>query len=155
MVLELSEHTIETYDDFDVAGVAHRGSDVDTAELWAALDDYAEDLGDDVVSERRYGVIYDFDERNEEFTYVAGYEVDSADDVPPEMTVVEIPEGEYAVFSLRGVAVDEMVEEIDERMLGDSEYEVTDGAIVQRFGPAEDPTDPDAPFELVVPVEGE
>lgn len=155
MALELSEHTIETYDDFDVAGVAHRGPDVDAAELWAALDDYADDFDEAVVSERRFGVIYDFDERNEEFTYVAGYEVESADDLSPELTVVEIPEGEYAVFSLRGVGLDEMVQEIDERMLADSDYEVTDGAIVQRFDRAEDPTDPDAPFELVVPVEEE
>lgn len=155
MALELSEYAIETYEDFDVAGVAHRGSDVDEAELWAALDDYADEFDETVVSGERYGVLYDVDEAAGEFTYVAGYEVESIDDLPPDLTVVEIPAGEYAVFSLRGAEVGELVEGIDERLLADSGYGAADGAVVRRFARGEDPTDPDAASELIVPVEEE
>lgn len=149
MTVELSEHTIETYDDFTVAGVAHRGADVDAAELWAALDDFEFAAH----SDERYGVLYDFD--GEEFTYVAGVGVESADDLPRELTVVEIPEGRYAVFPMRGMELDDVVGELDDGVFADSDRRRGEGAVVQRYDVDADPRSPDVASELIVPVEGE
>lgn len=155
MALELSEYTIEPSDSFVVAGVAERGTDVDPEELWGALDDYVDDIDDATETGERYGVLFEFDESAEEFTYVVGYEVESTDGLPPELTAVEIPEASYAVFSPRDLVLDELVDELDEGLLSDADHERAEGPVFQRFDATEDPFTHESSFELFVPVDDE
>lgn len=174
-MLDLDGHQTETIEEFVVAGVAERGTDIDATGLWNALeefedefdddyrreydrdyDDRGDDYDDDLDSFRsKYGVLFEFDEKSDEVTYVAGHAVESTDGLPPELTGVEIPEGSYAVFSVRGLDVGEIVDEMGDALLSDAEYDRIEGPIVQRYSPAEDPTDADAPSELWIPVEDE
>ncbi|MFC7140864.1 GyrI-like domain-containing protein [Halosimplex aquaticum] len=155
MVLDTEETETERHGNFLVAGVAHRGTDVDEAALWASLDDYADDLEDAAISDDYYAVMYDVDTDSGEFTYVAGREVDSADDLSPELTAVEIPQATYAVLRPDYETVDEMVvqiheEELDSRDDGDGVH----SPIFERYGADSDPTTV-ADREIYVPVRDE
>lgn len=136
---------------FTVAGVARSGSDVDVDAVWTALVRHAEDLAPEAVGEDRYGVLYDTDPGDDEFTYLAGKRVESTDDVPPEMTAVHVPEAVYTVFAPTDGSVNAVVEGIEDAEFGDAEQ--VNGPMFERYGPDEDPTDPNTALELYVPVE--
>lgn len=142
----------ERHGDFLVAGVAHRGTDVDESALWRELDDYEDDLRDAAVGDDRFAVMFDVDQDSGEFTYVAGREVGSADDLSPELTVVEIPDAIYAVFEAEAETVDEMVARIHEEELHhDDADDSVNSPVFERFGTGERPTE-GAHREIYVPV---
>lgn len=155
MGLERTEPQTEAHGGFTVAGVAHRGTDFDQAALWRSLDDYADDLDDVTVGNARYGVLFDLDENSGEFTYVAGVEVESNPDLPPELTVVEIPEATYAVYAATADTVAEVVAEMRDGHVGESDRDTVPGPLFERYDPDENPADPHAPLEFCVPVHAE
>ncbi|WP_436925353.1 GyrI-like domain-containing protein [Halosimplex amylolyticum] len=150
MVLDTHESETERHGNFLVAGVGHRGTEVDEAALWASLDDYAEDLEEHAVGTDHYAVMFDVDADSGEFTYVAGREVDSADDLSPELTVVEIPQATYAVLRPEYETVDEMVLTIHEEDL-DYDDEDVHTPIFERYETRHDPSTV-SDREIYVPV---
>ncbi|MFB6141635.1 MAG: GyrI-like domain-containing protein [Halosimplex sp.] len=152
MVLDTEDPETERLGNFLVAGVAHTGADVDEAALWDSLDDYADDLDGTAISDDYYAVMFDVDPDSGEFTYVAGREVDDADDLPPELTVVEIPQATYAVLEPDHESVEEMVVEIHEEDLDyDDDNDDVHAPIFERYDTGFDPTDV-ADREIYVPV---
>ncbi|WP_415379575.1 GyrI-like domain-containing protein [Halosimplex sp. TS25] len=152
MVLDTHESETERHGDFLIAGVAHRGTEVDESALWASLDDYADDLDAHAVGTDYYSVMFDVDADSGEFTYVAGREVDSADDLSPELTVVEIPEATYAVLQPDYESIDEMILQIHEEDLDHTDDD--DGVrnpIFERYETRRDPST-HADREIYVPV---
>ena len=155
MVLETHEPRSETDGGFTIAGVAKRDTDVNTRELWSSLDEYAEHLGEHTVSDEPYGVIYDIDERNGVFTYVAGYRVDSTDGLSPELTVVDVPETTYAVFETTVDAIDDVVVDIHEGEFGNVDHDREVGVLVQRYESTASPSLGETDVEFLVPLEAE
>ncbi|WP_436908234.1 GyrI-like domain-containing protein [Halosimplex marinum] len=155
MVLDTDEPETERHGDFTVAGVAHRGTDVDEAALWDSIDDYADDLDDAAVGTDRYAVMFDVDADSGEFTYVAGREVADTSDLSPELTAVEIPQAAYAVLEPDHESVEEMVREIHEEELRDDDRgDDVHAPVFERYDSDRDPTTV-ADREIYVPVRDE
>ena len=152
MVLESHETRTETFGDFIVAGVAHRGTAVDRDALWAEFERMTDDLGGKTIGRNRYGVYFDIDEDDGEFTYVAGVPVDSVDDLPPEMTNVEIPEATYAVFSTDVDAVDEVTVDIHNQEFGNVDHDHEVGVLVEQYETDVNPAHRDTALEFYVPL---
>ncbi|WP_135364777.1 GyrI-like domain-containing protein [Halosimplex halophilum] len=153
MVLDTDEPETERHGDFTVAGVAHRGTDVDEAALWDSIDDYADDLNDAAVGTDRYAVMFDVDADSGEFTYVAGREVEDTDDLSAELTAVEIPQATYAVLRPDHESVEEMVREIHAEELRDDDRDDDEvhAPVFERYESDRDPTTV-ADREIYVPV---
>ncbi|QLH80814.1 GyrI-like domain-containing protein [Halosimplex pelagicum] len=150
MVLDTEEPETERHGNFTVAGVAHRGTDVDEAALWDSIDDYADDLGDAAIGTDRYAVMFDVDADSGEFTYVAGREVEDTDDLSAELTAVEIPQATYAVLEPEYESVEEMVREIHTEEL-DGDRDEVHAPVFERYDSDRDPTTT-ADREIYVPV---
>ncbi|WP_459193510.1 GyrI-like domain-containing protein [Halosimplex sp. J119] len=152
MVLDTADTETERHGNFLVAGVAHRGKDVDESALWASLDDYADELEAAAIGTDYYAVMFDVDADSGEFTYVAGREVDSADDLSAELTAVEIPHATYAVLRPEYETVDEMVTTIHREELDyDDDSDDVHAPIFERYESGRDPTTV-ADREIYVPV---
>lgn len=155
MVLESHEPRTETYGDFMVAGVAHSGNELDKTALWADLEEHEEDLEGNVVDDDYYGVYYDIDEDEGTFTYVAGVRVDSKDGLPPELTVVDVPETTWAVFATTGEALEDFTVDVEEGEFGDVDHDEGIGVMVERYDPDASPAELETDLEFYVPVEPE
>jgi predicted transcriptional regulator YdeE len=154
MVLDTSNPPTERIEDFVVAGVAHRGTDVDEGALWRELDDYAgEDLAEAAVGDDRYAVMFDVDEGSGEFTYVAGREVSATADLAPELTAVRIPDATYAVLTPSTETISEMVAEIHEAERFDDadDGDEAHSPIFERYAVGETPLSAER-REIFVPV---
>jgi len=151
MALETAAAKTEHHGGFTIAGVARRDTEVDEATLWRAYEDHVDDLEAEALDEDRYGVLFDHDEDSGEFTYVAGRRVDSADNLPAELTVVELPEAEYAVFTPTAESVDEVVEAIEHEGLDGQDR--APGPLFERYDASVDPAAPGTPLEFYVPVD--
>lgn len=152
MTLEPDDPTVETREGFTVAGVGARDETVDPAALWAALPEFDDALARVAASDERYGVLV-AEEATRELTYVAGVAVRSVDELPRELTVVEVPAGEYAAFPLAGASVHDPLTEARASWLPEMAYEPPDVPAFERYDADVDPTDADAPRSFHVPVE--
>lgn len=155
MTLELNDHTVQTHDDVIIAGVARRGTEIDRTGTWVGYQDLREELEGTSMTDDRYGVIFDIDEDSGEVTFLTGHPVESTDDLPPEASAVEIPEGDYAVFDLHGADADDIFHQVHEGLLLSTGYRQREGPVLQRYPAGASPYDEDAPFELYVPVDEE
>jgi len=151
MVLDTDHTETEQHGNFLVAGVAHRGTEVDEAALWHSLDDYADHLESEAVGQDWYTVMFDVDADSGEFTYVVGREVEDTDDLTAELTAVEIPSATYAVLEPDHETVDEMVAEIHQEDLDYDENDDVHAPIFERYGRNSDPVSTDV-REIYVPV---
>ena len=151
MVLDTNHTETEQHGNFLVAGVAHRGAEVDEAALWDSLGDYTDHLADAAVSQDRYAVMFDVDADSGEFTYVAGREVDDVDDLSAELTAVEIPSATYAVLKPEHETVNEMVVEIHQEDLDYDENDDVHAPIFERYGRDSNPATANV-REIYVPV---
>lgn len=154
MVLELEEPELVTLDEFTVAGLAHRGPpEDDFGGLWEQFSGHADELAEISASNESYGVIYEYEQGGDEFTYLAGIAVEDTNDLAPELTVVEIPEQTYAIFPEQEAAVGDIVEGIHDDGFSDYEYNRVEGPAFERYTEDYDPALSDAGFELFVPVD--
>lgn len=152
MAIDEDEYRIEQYDTFTVAGVAERGTDIDAKALWADLAEFGDDLHDVAVSNEKYGVFFKFDQGDEEVTYLVGHAVDSTADLPPQLTAVEIPEGDYAALSLDDVNYDQIHPSLIEELLDDTDHEMQGEVVFHRDTSTGQSLDFDIPSEWFVPV---
>jgi predicted transcriptional regulator YdeE len=141
----------DVYGEFTVAGIGHEGSDVDEDRLWRTLEQREAELAEAAVSDDRYGVLFDFDQDGQEFTYFVGYEVDSTDDLGSDVGAVTIPEATYAEHTSTAGAVDEVVADPVSEEVTDANEDIPE-PIFERYEPGEDPTVRDDPSEVYVPV---
>lgn len=156
MALELEDPEIVTLDEFMIAGLAHRGPpDDDYETLWTDFDDRISEFDGLRKTGEYFGVIYEYDQGGEEFTYVAGVPVEDTDDLSPKLTVVDIPESTYAVFDASATAGPDFLSAITDDWADQSGYEHVGGPIFEHYGAGYDPMDRTSGYELYVPIEGE
>ena len=84
---------------FTVVGMKYRGKNEnnEVPQLWARFQSRMREIKH--IAGPAYGVMDNYDEKTGEFDYVAGFEVDSAADIPEGMVSVAVPEQTYAVFT--------------------------------------------------------
>lgn len=154
MSIDATDPSVETVEEFVVAGLAHRGPPEENhRDLWTDFAERVEDLAALTDRDEIYGVVFEYDESGDDFTYVAGVPVDDPDALVPELTAVEIPGGPYARFESSVGNVEDEIERITDEWADDSEYERASGPMFERFPADADPSDPSTPAAFFVPVE--
>ncbi len=154
MVLELEEPEIVTLDEFLIAGVAHRGPPEDDFEaIWTDFDERMDEFDELTRTGEYYGVVYEYDQGGEEFTYVAGVPVEDTEGLSPELTVVEIPESTFAVFETSTAATDDLLTEVTDEWAENADQEPVDGPMFEYYGAGNEPTERGGGYEFYVPVD--
>jgi predicted transcriptional regulator YdeE len=154
MELEQAEPDVVQVEEFTVAGLAHRGpAGDDFDDLWVDFNQRVDDLAAITPGRESYGVIYEYEEGGDEFTHVAGVPVDDTDDLSPELTIVEIPAGPYAVFQTSASDMTDLLTQLHGDWTVDVEYERVMGPMFERYDAGYDSVNRDGTFEFSVPVE--
>jgi predicted transcriptional regulator YdeE len=86
---------------FTVVGLHYRGKNENNEIplMWQVSGPRIQEIKDIVDRTVAYGVSADMDQSTGEFTYIAGFEVSSAENAPKGMVAFEVPGGRYAVFT--------------------------------------------------------
>lgn len=154
MTLELADPDIVTLDEFMVAGLAHRGpAGEEFDRIWSDFNERVDDLAEITPGDESYGVIYEYDEGGDDFTYVAGVHVEDTDDIAPELTVVEVPAGPYAVFETSASDISELMGQLGGDWALEGDYEHVMGPMFERYDSRYDSVSRDGTFEFYVPVD--
>ena len=154
MALELSEPDIVTLDEFMIAGLAHRGPPEDDFEaIWTDFDERFDEFPELTKTGEYYGVIYEYDQGDDEFTYVAGVPVEDESDISPELTVVEIPESTFAVFETSATEMHDLLAEVTEEWAESADHEPVDGPMFEYYGAGNEPTERTGGYEFYVPID--
>ena len=156
MVLELEEPDIVELDEFMIAGIAHSGPPEDDFEsLWAEFDDQLDEYDGLTRTGEYYGVVYEYDQGSEEFTYVAGVPVEDTDGLSPELTIVEIPESTFAVFETETAVTEDLLTEVTGEWAENADEEPVDGPMFEYYGAGNEPTERTGGYEFYVPIDDE
>lgn len=99
-----------------------------------------------------YGVSDNFDESTGEFDYVAAVRVSSAENVPDDMIVVQIPAQSYAVFSCTLANLGETYQQIYGTWLPQSGYRRASAPEFEVYGEDFNPNDPNSQFSVFIPI---
>ncbi|MFB6082496.1 MAG: GyrI-like domain-containing protein [Halanaeroarchaeum sp.] len=142
---------------FTVVGLHYQGSNQqgELASLWETAGESWDELGAIAADDDAYGVSYGGDPETGEFEYVAGVRADPDATIPGEYTAVDVPESTYAVFETTLSSIQETMNWVHGEWLAESGYELAMGPEVEIYDDAFDSTDPDAVFDVYVPVEAE
>jgi len=140
---------------FTVVGLSYHGTNQEgeISALWEQTADYEDALGSLALDDDAYGVSYGGDPETGEFDYVAGVRADPDADVPDDMEAVSMPAATYAVFTTTLSDIQETMAWVHGEWLPDSGYEMALGPEFERYDSAFDPRDPDADFEIFVPID--
>ena len=142
---------------FIAAGLALECSQDSTGkipELWTRFAPYIGTLKHQTGRET-YGVCIPKDPDSDEFTYLAAVCVASADDLPAEFTVVEIPASRYAVFTHEG-AIEQIahtMEYVFGQWLPNSDYHASASPDFELYDDRFDPSTGQGAFDVYVPLE--
>lgn len=91
---------IESRAAFRVVGLHHRGQtgSEELPKLWESFMPRMDEVLERTERGISYGVMWDFDEKEKSFSYIAGFAVSPEAALPDEMMDVAVPAQEYAVF---------------------------------------------------------
>ena len=140
---------------FTVAGLHYEGTNEagGIADLWERIRAREADLSAIRTTTDWYGISFGGDPETGEFEYVAGVKTDADVDPPDEMTAVEVPAATYVQFSTTLADIEGTMEQVYGNWLPESAYDMAMGPECERYPPDFDRSDPDAEFEVFVPVE--
>ena len=99
-----------------------------------------------------YGVIDNFDEAAGEMDYTAGYGVDPSETPPEGMIKVNIPEQTYAVFDCTLPTLMDALDQAYGAWLPNAAYRKAQGPELEFYGEDFNPSDPDSPMSIYVPI---
>jgi len=99
-ISEVIEVEILTIEDFTVLGMEIHSSDsLQIMTLWEVFTPRIQEIPGVEMDDDAYGVFWGNDEMYDEFTYLACVESDTTGPLPEGMIALNIPGGEYAVFT--------------------------------------------------------
>jgi len=144
----------ETRPVFTVAGPRYYGKNENSEikQMWDERWPEIESVPDQVDSDVCYGVCITGEEEHGPFTYIAGMEVDSVDELPAELAHIEIPEQTYAVFRTTLPEIGKSYDYIYGEWLPKSGYRRAPGPEFELYPETFDPDNPQSLFDLYVPV---
>jgi predicted transcriptional regulator YdeE/DNA-binding transcriptional MerR regulator len=140
---------------FTVVGMLYHGKNEkdEIPQLWRAFGPRMGEVQHIARPDVVYGVCDEFEESSGTFKYVAGFEVDSAADIPQGMVSWEMPAQEYAVFSCTIPTISETYQYVHETWLPGSGYQRAAGPDFEFYNEDFDPEDKDSGLYLYIPVE--
>lgn len=139
---------------FTVAGLVHRGvaDSQKMSELWGRFFARYPELQGLVTGEAGYGVMANYDETTQEFDYIAGMEVAAGAGLPEGFVAVPIPAGEWAVFTTTIPEMGQTYPFIYGTWLPQSGYAHGPAPEYEWYGPAFDPSKPESPVDIYIPI---
>lgn len=137
-----------------VVGVHYRGKNEhqEIPQLWQAFGSRAGEIEHIINPHIAYGISDNMDMDSGEFDYIAGFEVDSTGKVPAGMVSWEVAGGTYAVFTCTLSTLGDTYRQAYHVWLPEAGYEATGGADYEVYGEEFDPQDPEARFDVYIPV---
>ncbi|WP_256295810.1 GyrI-like domain-containing protein [Haloarchaeobius salinus] len=140
-------------DGFTVVGLSTRATDqTDLGAHWSEFDSRHSSYTDRIDSDEAFGVLFDFDDGTGSFTYLVGVEPSNGTEIPPTLDRVEVPGGNYAVFTVGLDEVETLMDYVYDEWFPSVEFERTDDPEFEYYGPDFDPRDGDATLDVYVPV---
>ena len=139
---------------FTVAGLVHRGP-VDgekIAALWGQFGARMGELQPVIEPDVTYGVMANYCEDSGEFDYIAASQVPNDKGLPEGFVPVEIPAGDWAVFTTTIPEMGQTYPYIYGTWLPQSGYQHGPAPEFELYGPGFDPVNPACELEIYVPV---
>jgi len=139
---------------FTVVGLKYRGKNENNEipQLWAALHPRIGEIKNMVTDCVAYGISAEMDQSTGEFSYIAGFEASSAEDVPEGMIHFQVPGGTYAVFRTTLPKIGETFQYAYHTWLPESGYQPGLCPDFELYDEQFDPQDPNSEFDLYTPV---
>ena len=136
------EPRIVTKATFTVIGLKYHGKNAEgeISELWPRFLQRVGEIEHLIKPEIAYGVCGPMEEDGS-FDYVAGFEVESAADIPAGMVKWAVPEQTYVVFPCTLEKIGETYSFISQSWLPDSDYEWGDGPDFELYDETFSPDD--------------
>lgn len=140
--------------EFSVVGLHYQGTNEEDGigELWAEVQDIESSLSTLREGRGFYGVSFGGDPETGEFEYVAGVRATESAEPPSEMTEVEVPAATYLRIGTTLQKIEATMRTIHTEWLPSSSFELAMGPEFERYPAGFDRSDPDATFQLFVPV---
>lgn len=121
-------------------------------QFWGAFEPRIGEIENIVNEHTSYGISANQDMETGEFDYIAGFEVSSAENLPPGMVHFEVPGEKYAVFATTLSRVGETFDYAYQTWLPKSNYQPTGDPDLEVYGEAFHPQDPDSEFDVYVAI---
>jgi len=139
---------------FTVVGLKYRGKNENNEipQMWSEFMPRVHEIKHMVEPHVAYGVCGNMDEDSGEFDYVAGFEVDSAADVPKGMVSWDIPAQTYAVFTCTLPTLGQTFQYAYKTWLPQSGYRCADSPEFELYDERFDPQDESSPMTVYIPV---
>lgn len=139
---------------FTIVGAKYRGKNENNEikQMWEEFYPRMGEIQRIVNPDVCYGACANTDEQTHEFDYVAGFEVESAPDIPEGMASLEVPAATYAVFSTTLPGIGATFDYAYHTWLPQSGYQPAGGPEFELYGEEFDPRDPASTFDIYIPV---
>jgi AraC family transcriptional regulator len=148
------EPKIISKDAFIVAGLTHRGKadGEKISELWGKFFARCGELQGVRAPDVSFGVMADYDEATEEFDYIAGVEVASGENLPQGFVATRFRPSEWAVFTTTLPDMGQAYGFIYGAWLPESGYQHGPAPEFELYGPTFDPSKPESPVDIYIPI---
>jgi predicted transcriptional regulator YdeE/DNA-binding transcriptional MerR regulator len=148
------EPKIVTRPAFTVVGMKYHGKNEsnEIPQMWQAFLPRKGEIEHMVAPQIAYGLCDAFDEEGGEFDYVAGFEVNSAANIPEGMVSWEVPESRYAVFTCTMATIREAYNYAFETWLPQSGYQRADSPDFELYDERSNANVPDSEMSIYVPI---
>lgn len=157
---EIMEPKIVEISDLKIEGIQTTGNPAqgDFGKTWPILFERCDEISDKVGPRVSYGV-QSYDKslmKKGVWRYTAGFEVESEDNIPEGMILIELPSTKYAVFEYQGVIGPELgrtFEYIYTEWLPASEFEGAAPYDYEKYDERfKGPDNPDSVLEIYIPI---
>jgi AraC family transcriptional regulator len=140
---------------FAVVGLKYRGKNenYEIPQVWQALGPRTGEIENLADHTAAYGISADVDHSAGEFSYIAGFEVSNAEDVPEGMVAFEVPAGKYAVFRTTLPKIGETFQNAYHTWLPQAGHQPSGGPEFELYDEQFDPQDPKSEFDLYIPIQ--
>jgi AraC family transcriptional regulator len=139
---------------FTVAGLAYRGTPdgEKIGALWGQFGPRMCEMQPVIEPDVAYGVMANYDEATGEFDYTAACQVPNGAALPQGFVAVDIPAGDWAVFTTTMQEMSQTYPYIYGSWLPQSGYQHGPAPEFELYGPAFEPSNPDSELEIYIPV---
>jgi AraC family transcriptional regulator len=138
-----------------IVGMKYRGKNEhdEIYDMWQAFIPKAAAITHRITRFVAYGAMDNRDQESGEFDYLAGFEVDSPDDMPEGMVCWEIPATRYAVFACTLSTIGQAFNDAYQTWLPQSGYERACGPEFEFYDKDYNPADEHSTMYVYIPIQ--
>ena len=139
---------------FTVVGLKYRGTNQkgEIPHLWRELSLRQKEIRNKKSYDVAYGIMGNYDLQSGEFDYLASYEVDKGEVIPPGMESWDVPAQTYAVFKCTLATIMESYNYANNEWLPNSGYRRGDGPEFEEYGADFSPDVEGSEYNICLPI---